>query len=142
MNANKDWLKSFSRKVGLGACICEGQEITSAVNEINKLREEIDIALIELEKTLQKLESLEAMKSSDEWGPYAKAKARLHVKLVVEGKARVELEKKLLGETERCAVVAWNHFMEVCKKFGLAPANFEHWCASSAIRMKNEEITS
>lgn len=35
---------------------------------------------------------------------------------------------------ENCAVAAWNHFMDVCKSHGLAPADHEKWCAASAIR--------
>lgn len=37
-------------------------------------------------------------------------------------------------ERERAAVIAWNHYMDTCKKQGIAPASMEHWIASAAIR--------
>ena len=35
---------------------------------------------------------------------------------------------------ERCAVAAWNHYMDTCRKTGRAPTIWHEWCASDAIR--------
>lgn len=37
-------------------------------------------------------------------------------------------------ERERCAVAAWAHYMDTCRKRLCPPADFEHWNATSAIR--------
>ena len=44
------------------------------------------------------------------------------------------LEKKNEQLAEKCAILAWNHFMETCKKKGIPPTNQEEWCASQHIR--------
>lgn len=131
---SKDWLISFISKKGFGACICEGQEINAACDELERLTKERTIILLEMEKALQKLKSLEQMKETSEWGPYAKAKAELHVKALIEEKDRKKAEKERDEETERCAVIAWHHFMDICQKRGLPPQSVEHWCAADTIR--------
>lgn len=35
---------------------------------------------------------------------------------------------------EQCAQAAWSHYMDMCKKMGMPPAEFGGWCAASAIR--------
>lgn len=35
---------------------------------------------------------------------------------------------------EQCAVTAWNHYMDTCKRLNRAPASYEEFIASSAIR--------
>lgn len=35
---------------------------------------------------------------------------------------------------EKCAVTAWNHYMDTCKRLNRAPASYEEFIASSAIR--------
>ena len=48
---------------------------------------------------------------------------------------QVEEEKKKNAVlAEKCAIMAWNHFMEVCKKKGIPPAGNEEWCSSQHIR--------
>ncbi len=44
------------------------------------------------------------------------------------------IEKIIESTIEKCAVVAWNHYMDVCKKNNISPATFNEWCASSKIR--------
>ena len=44
-----DWLARFTSKVGLGACICEGQEISAAIDEIERLTAERDELLTRLD---------------------------------------------------------------------------------------------
>jgi hypothetical protein len=41
------------------------------------------------------------------------------------------------AERERCAVAAWSHYMDICKKRGLPAAMFDDWCAAGAIRGPN-----
>lgn len=38
------------------------------------------------------------------------------------------------AERERCAVTAWNHYMDTCRKTGRAPTMWHEWCASDSIR--------
>lgn len=45
-------------------------------------------------------------------------------------------------ERERCAVVAWTHYMDTCRKFRFAPAMWNSWCAASAIRGGYAELTA
>jgi len=35
---------------------------------------------------------------------------------------------------EEAAVIAWNHYMDTCKKKGISPVTFQDYCAASAIR--------
>lgn len=53
-----------------------------------------------------------------------------------------ELEMLLIVQKEHlletAATVAWNVYMDTCKKNGIGPAGWEHWCAASKIReLKN-----
>ncbi len=43
-------------------------------------------------------------------------------------------QELILKERERCAVAAWNHYMDTCRKNGIAPTIRREWCASDAIR--------
>lgn len=55
-------------------------------------------------------------------------------------KAKLEWDIKkaaVLAERERCAVVAWKHYMHTCKKMGLSPANYEEWLCAEEIRSGN-----
>ena len=49
-----------------------------------------------------------------------------------------ELESQLLSlkneVLEKAAVTAWNACMETCKKNGIGPSGWEHWCAATEIR--------
>lgn len=54
-----DWLRYFLGKVGLGACICEGQEISAAADEIERLtaeRDELRRQLAEADKSIAHLQ--------------------------------------------------------------------------------------
>lgn len=42
-------------------------------------------------------------------------------------------------ERERCAVAAWNHYMDICKRRGLPAAMCDEWCAAGAIRQQPPE---
>lgn len=50
----------------------------------------------------------------------------------------VELENQLLSlksaVLEKAAVTAWNVYMDTCKKNGIGPSGWEHWCAATEIR--------
>lgn len=35
---------------------------------------------------------------------------------------------------EAAAVTAWTHYMDTCKKRGIAPADCEHWLVATPIR--------
>lgn len=37
-------------------------------------------------------------------------------------------------QRERDAVIAWNHYMDTCRKRILPPSAVEYWCAATAIR--------
>jgi len=50
-----------------------------------------------------------------------------------------ELEANAKRERERCAVEAWNHYMDTCKKTGRSPAMWHEWCAADAIRAMKEQ---
>jgi len=43
-------------------------------------------------------------------------------------------EAATLAERERCAVVAWAHYMDTCKKKSIAPAIYEEWLCAETIR--------
>ena len=45
-----------------------------------------------------------------------------------------ELEEKNEKLAEKCAVLAWNHFMEVCNRKRVSPSGNEDWCATQHIR--------
>ena len=49
-----------------------------------------------------------------------------------------ELENQLLSlkneVLEKAAVTAWNVYMATCKKNGIGPSGWEHWCAATEIR--------
>ena len=40
---------------------------------------------------------------------------------------------------EKCAVVAWNHYMNRCKLSGISPTVIEDWCSAAAIRAMKEK---
>lgn len=42
-------------------------------------------------------------------------------------------------ERERCATIAWSHYMDTCRKQGISPANASQWLASTAIRSANKD---
>jgi hypothetical protein len=44
------------------------------------------------------------------------------------------------AERERCAVAAWNHYMDTCKKTCRSPALWHEWCASNAVREHNPKV--
>ena len=41
---------------------------------------------------------------------------------------------------ERAAAIAWNVYMDTCKKNGVNPASYEHWCSASEIRELKDEL--
>jgi len=47
---------------------------------------------------------------------------------------RAHIAAAVAAERERCAVAAWNHYMDTCRKTGRAPTIWHEWCASDAIR--------
>lgn len=47
-------------------------------------------------------------------------------------------EKVLL--IEKAAVTAWNVYMDTCKKNGIGPAGWEHWCSANEIRKLKDEL--
>jgi hypothetical protein len=47
-------------------------------------------------------------------------------------------EKVLL--IEKAAVIAWNVYMDTCKKNGIGPAGWEHWCSANEIRKLKDEL--
>lgn len=62
-----DWLARFTSKVGLGACICEGQEISAAIDEIERLRAAVmheadcvEVAKAEIERLTEENRRLRA----------------------------------------------------------------------------------
>lgn len=42
-------------------------------------------------------------------------------------------------ERERCAVAAWNHYMDECKKMRASASANGHWLAANAIRALKDE---
>ena len=46
--------------------------------------------------------------------------------------AKAKADKIALIET--AAITAWNVYMDTCKKNGIGPAGWEHWCAANEIR--------
>jgi hypothetical protein len=46
-------------------------------------------------------------------------------------------DARVAAERERCAVAAWNYYMDICKKRGLPAAMCDEWCAAGAIRGPN-----
>lgn len=44
------------------------------------------------------------------------------------------IDLRLAQERERCAVVSWIHYMDICKKRNLPAAMCDEWCAAGAIR--------
>ena len=51
---------------------------------------------------------------------------------------KVKHEKVAL--IEKAAVTAWNVYMETCKKNGIGPAGWEHWCPANEIRKLKDEL--
>ena len=49
-----------------------------------------------------------------------------------------QLDAAVEAERERCACVAWGHFMDMCVRTGRAPAMWSEWCAASAVRGTKE----
>lgn len=47
---------------------------------------------------------------------------------------KAALDAAVAAERERCAVVAWTHYMDTCKKHGRAPSMWHEWCAADVIR--------
>ena len=48
----------------------------------------------------------------------------------------------MTDEVEKCAVVAWAHFMDTCRKKRISPADWGDWCAADAIRKSNHGNTA
>ena len=48
----------------------------------------------------------------------------------------------MTDEVEKCAVVAWAHFMDTCRKKRISPADWGDWCAADAIRKAHQGITA
>ena len=48
----------------------------------------------------------------------------------------------MTDEVEKCAVVAWAHFMDTCRKKRVSPADWGDWCSANAIRKSNHGITT
>ena len=48
----------------------------------------------------------------------------------------------MTDEVEKCAVVAWAHFMDTCRKKRISPADWGDWCSANAIRKSNHGITA
>ena len=67
--------------------------------------------------------------------PYVYAAARAILSLRTE---RVPMT----DEVEKCAVVAWAHFMDTCRKKRVSPADWGDWCAADAIRKAHHGITA
>ena len=44
------------------------------------------------------------------------------------------IDLRVAQERERCAVVSWIHYMDICKKRNLPAAMCDEWCAAGAIR--------
>jgi hypothetical protein len=40
----------------------------------------------------------------------------------------------LAEERERCAVKAWTHYMDTCKRNGIGPDVYPQWCCAAALR--------
>ena len=40
----------------------------------------------------------------------------------------------LAEERERCAVKAWMHYMDTCKRNGIGPDVYPQWCCAAALR--------
>ena len=53
--SERDFLREFEAKRGMGACICEAQEISAVLDEIEKLRSHL---LIEREAQVKKLDAI------------------------------------------------------------------------------------
>ena len=41
---------------------------------------------------------------------------------------------------EKAATIAWNVYMDTCKKNGVSPASYEHWCSAREIRELKDEL--
>ena len=48
----------------------------------------------------------------------------------------------MTDEVEKCAVVAWAHFMDTCRKKRVSPADWGDWCSANAIRKAHHGITT
>jgi hypothetical protein len=44
----------------------------------------------------------------------------------------------ITDEREACAVAAWSHYAETCRKKGLNPMHHGHWCSADAIRNRGD----
>lgn len=57
-------------------------------------------------------------------------------------------QKKLYTEDqmkeliEKCAIVAWNHYMDTCKQNNISPANAQIWCVAEDIRKNMMKVIS
>ena len=52
--------------------------------------------------------------------------------------ARAIEEQARREEREACAVAAWTHYMDVCKRRNLNPADHEHFLSAAAIRARRK----
>ena len=61
---------------------------------------------------------------------------------------QISFPKKLYTEdqmkelVEKCAIVAWNHYMDTCKQNNISPANAQIWCVADDIRKNMEKVIS
>ena len=52
----------------------------------------------------------------------------------VENAIEAAIDRAVATERERCAVAAWNHYMDHCRRKHIAPVMMEEWCAAAAVR--------
>lgn len=43
------------------------------------------------------------------------------------------------AEREACAMSAWAHYMDTCRKRGVPPSSMEHWLAATSIRERTKQ---
>ena len=58
----------------------------------------------------------------------------------VESHTAAEVARAVAAERERCAVVAWSHFMVRCNHLKTNPATQDGWCAADAIRADPQRL--
>lgn len=52
--------------------------------------------------------------------------------------AQAAYEAGAKAENEACAITAWNHYADECKRSGLNAYHFGDWCAATAIRERRK----
>jgi len=56
-----------------------------------------------------------------------------------ESSAKQESLTCVAAEREACAITAWNHYMDECRRKNVHPADFGEWSAATAIRARSAE---